>query len=623
MTPILFPADAASFETQGLGALTEAISCEITEAINGEYELAMTYPASGRRYADIKNRCIIYAKPDPYRGEQPFRIYRITKPMNGVVAVYARHISYDLSGVPVLPFEATNAPAAMQGLGEHAAIQSPFSFSSTVEGSGSFAVAVPVSTRAAIGDGDGSILSVFGGELEWDGFTVRLLARRGQNTGVRIAYGKNLTGIEQDENIQNMLTGIIGYWADSESGAVVTSPVVKAPGTYDFDRIGTIDFSSDFDEQPTADALAQKASAYIEENGVGVPEVSISVSWVQLEQYAGGEGLSLLERVTLGDTVTVEFPALGVDATARVVKTAYDALRDRYTSADIGSIQANIADTIAGQQQEIQKRPTTSAMQQAVSNATNWITNGKGYVVAVKDDNGNWSEILIMDTPDITTAQKVWRWNGGGFGFSSTGYNGPYTTAITQDGAIVADFITAGTLTANLIKAGVLSSLNGLTTISMETGEAVLNGGLQCDSLAVKAADATGPNMLSELKAVQVQDDLYAPNFVINDQNGNPRFNVSQTFSISGTEKSLSSTSVTIGTFGQGRIYLSTSETDYGSQICLYGQANSDGIYAPMLTISVDSDGKPNIYMTDGAINGRKISWTYDQNLDTYILTGQ
>ena len=477
MTPILFPADAASFETQGLGALTEAISCEITEAINGEYELAMTYPASGRRYADIKNRCIIYAKPDPYRAGQPFRIYRITKPMNGMVAVYARHISYDLSGVPVLPFQAANAPAAMQGLGEHAAIQSPFTFSSTVEGSGSFTVAVPVSTRAAIGDGDGSILSVFGGELEWDGFTVRLLARRGQDTGVRIAYGKNLTGIEQDENIQNMLTGIIGYWADSESGTVVTSPVVKAPGTYDFDRIGTVDFSSDFDEKPTADSLAQKASEYIEANGIGVPEVSISVSWVQLEQYAGGEGLSLLERVTLGDTVTVEFPALGVDATARVVKTVYDALRDRYTSADIGSIQANIADTIAGQQQEIQKRPTTSAMQQAVSNATNWITgtNG-GYVVFQRNAEGQPYEILIMDQPTIDTATKVWRWNNGGLGYSSNGYSGPYTTAITQDGAIVADFITTGVLNAAIITAGILQSKDGSSSWNLDTGDVHLTG---------------------------------------------------------------------------------------------------------------------------------------------------
>ena len=470
MTPILFLADAASFETQGLGALTEAISCEITEAINGEYELAMTYPASGRRYADIKNRCIVYAKPDPYRAGQPFRIYRITKPMNGVVAVYARHISYDLSGVPVLPFEASNAPAAMQGLGEHAAIQSPFTFSSTVEGSGSFTVAVPVSTRAAIGDGDGSILSVFGGELEWDGFTVRLLARRGQDTGVRIAYGKNLTGIEQDENIQNMLTGIIGYWADSESGTVVTSPVVKAPGTYDFDRIGTVDFSSDFDEKPTADSLAQKASEYIEANGIGVPEVSISVSWVQLEQYAGGEGLSLLERVTLGDTVTVEFPALGVDATARVVKTVYDALRDRYTSADIGSIQANIADTIAGQQQEIQKRPTTTTMQQAVANATAWLTNGKGYKVERRDAAGNTVDTLYMDTPDINTAKEVLRIGQSGIGFSHTGVNGPFVSAWTIDGKFFADFIAGGTLDCalleviNLVAQGVQLTGNFRTT---------------------------------------------------------------------------------------------------------------------------------------------------------------
>lgn len=481
MTPILFPADAASFETQGLGALTEAISCEITEAINGEYELAMTYPASGRRYADIKNRCIIYANPDPYRAGQPFRIYRITKPMNGMVAVYARHISYDLSGVPVLPFQAANAPAAMQGLGEHAAIQSPFTFSSTVEGSGSFTVAVPVSTRAAIGDGDGSILSVFGGELEWDGFTVRLLARRGQDTGARIAYGKNLTGIEQDENIQNMLTGIIGYWADSESGTVVTSPVVKAPGTYDFDRIGTVDFSSDFDEKPTADSLAQKASEYIEANGIGVPEVSISVSWVQLEQYAGGEGLSLLERVTLGDTVTVEFPALGVDATARVVKTVYDALRDRYTSADIGSIQANIADTIAGQQQEIQKRPTTSAMQQAVVNATAWLTNGKGYKVERRDAAGNTVDTLYMDTPDINTAKEVLRIGQSGIGFSHTGVNGPFVSAWTIDGKFFADFIAGGTLDCalleviNLIAQGV--QLSGAFSASGPGGTLKLNNG--------------------------------------------------------------------------------------------------------------------------------------------------
>lgn len=594
MTPILFPADAASFETQGLGALTEAISCEITEAINGEYELAMTYPASGRRYADIKNRCIIYAKPDPYRAGQPFRIYRTTKPMNGVVAVYARHISYDLSGVPVLPFQAANAPAAMQGLGEHAAIQSPFTFSSTVEGSGSFTVAVPVSTRAAIGDGDGSILSVFGGELEWDGFTVRLLTRRGQDTGVRIAYGKNLTGIEQDENIQNMLTGIIGYWADSESGTVVTSPVVKAPGTYDFDRIGTVDFSSDFDEQPTADALAQKASEYIEANGIGVPEVSISVSWVQLEQYAGGEGLSLLERVTLGDTVTVEFPALGVDATARVVKTVYDALRDRYTSADIGSIQANIADTIAGQQQEIQQRPTTSAMQQAVANATSWLTNGKGYKVDRRDANGNTVDTLYMDTPDIATAQNILRIGQSGIGFSRSGVNGPYINAWTIDGQFVADFITTGTLTANLIKAGVLSSLNGEASLDLTSGDAIFNGGLRCQTLSVKGYDQSSGGDLITIEASRINGTWW-PVVNIDGSSGNQvfHFGVSQGAGSSGVTQN--DAYLSIGdlseAFQGSYITISGGLQDAGCTINMYGPHQPGQSYSPAITLSVDSSG--------------------------------
>lgn len=98
--------------------------------------------------------------------------------------------------------------------------------------------------------------------------------------------------------------------------------------------------------------------------------------------------------------------------------------------------------------------PNSAFQQQqaaAIGNATNWITgtNG-GYVVLQRNAEGQPYEILIMDQPTIDTATKVWRWNNGGLGYSSNGYNGPYTIAITQDGAIVADFITAGTLNAAL-----------------------------------------------------------------------------------------------------------------------------------------------------------------------------
>lgn len=453
MTPILFSDAATDYSTQGLGALADALSCEVTEELNGEYELQMTYPVSGRRYADIKNRCIIYCKPDPYRGGQPFRIYRITRPLNGVITVYARHISYDLSGIPVNPFTAGNASAAMAGLKSNSAVSDPFTFWTNLGTTADFSVTVPSSIRSVLGGSEGSILDTYGGEYEWDGMTVRLYSQRGQDNGVRIAYGKNLTDIEQDENIANLATGVIGYWVGTD-GTLVQTSVVNAPGTYNFTRVITVDFSSDFEEQPTTEQLTQRVQKYISDNGVGVPDVSISVSWVNLEQYSGYEGLSLLERVSLGDTVTVEFPPLGVEATARVVKTVYDVLRDRYVSADIGSVQANIADTIAGQQQEIQKRPTASDVESIAQGITSTILGAKGGAVRLLDTNndGEPDTLYVADNPDPALAKKVWRINYEGWGASAKGYNGPFTVAATLEQGLYADFMTAGTLNAALVK---------------------------------------------------------------------------------------------------------------------------------------------------------------------------
>lgn len=471
MTPVLFGAGAATYETQGLGALADALTCEISEELNGEYELEMTYPVSGRRYSDLKNRCIIVAKPDPYRGEQPFRIYRITRPLNGVITVYARHISYDLSGVPVTPFTAASAAAAMQALAAHAAVSSPFSFWTDISSGASVAVAVPTSTRAVLGGTDGSILDTYHGEYEWDGYTVRLRSHRGQDNGVRIAYGKNLTDIQQDENISNLATGVIGYWAGSD-GTLVQTGVVDAPGTYDFDRVISVDFSSDFEEQPTTEQLAARVQQYISDNGVGVPDVSISVSWVNLEQYSGYEGLSLLERVSLGDTVTVEFPPLGVEATARIVKTVYDVLRDRYVSADIGSVQANIADTIAGQQQQLQKVPNKTEIQQIAQSIADAIMGAKGGSVRLLDTNGDGEPdtLYIADNPDPAQAVKVWRFNYAGWGASSNGYNGPFEMSAALGMGMYADFITVGVLTAIRIQ-----SADGRSSWDLSNGNSVFN----------------------------------------------------------------------------------------------------------------------------------------------------
>ena len=473
MIPVLHDSTSTAWETQGIGALSDAISCTVTEEKNGTYELEMEYPITGIHFEEIKSRCLIMAIPSPYRDPQPFRIYRITKPLNGVCTIYAQHLSYDLSGIPVSPYTAKSAALALSGLKTHAETSCPFEFWTDVSGTGNFAVTVPSSARSHLGGSEGSILDVFGGEYEFDKWTVKLYSQRGQDRGVTIRYGKNLTDLEQDQNISNVATGIYPYWASSDGSEIVTCDpkIVEAEGNFDFSNVVAVDFSSEWQEAPSKTDLKKKAETYIADNKIGVPSVSITVSFMQLDQTADYAGIPMLERCDLCDTVTVQFEALGVDATAEIVKIETDVLQEKYNSVEIGDAKSTIADTIAAQKQELEKRPTTSAMQMAVENATSWITGTKGgYVIMRKNAEGQPYEILIMDTPDIGTAKKVWRWNNGGLGYSERGYNGPYTTAITQDGAIVADFITTGIMNAQLIKAGVLQSQNGKFSLDMESG---------------------------------------------------------------------------------------------------------------------------------------------------------
>lgn len=662
MTPVLFGAGAATYETQGLGALADALTCEISEELNGEYELEMTYPVSGRRYADLKNRCIIVAKPDPYRGEQPFRIYRITRPLNGVITVYARHISYDLSGVPVTPFTAASAAAAMQALAAHAAVPSPFSFWTDISSGASVAVAVPTSTRAVLGGADGSILETYHGEYEWDGFTVRLRSHRGQDNGVRIAYGKNLTDIQQDENISDLATGVIGYWAGSD-GTLVQTSVVDAPGTYDFDRVISVDFSSDFDEQPTTEQLTQRVQQYISNNGVGVPNVSISVSWVNLEQYSGYEGLSLLERVSLGDTVTVEFPALGVEATARVVKTVYDVLRDRYVSADIGSVQANIADTIAGQQQQLQQVPNKTEIQQIAQSIADAIMGAKGGSVRLLDTNGDGEPdtLYIADNPDPAQAVKVWRFNYEGWGASSNGYNGPFEMSAALGIGMYGDFIAAGTLDAALcnvinlvadnIKTGTLTAIkiqseDGSSYWDLTGGGAVFNNdSIQINSQNFKldssgnvsitgsfystTSNGNSVNLADGIASFYARDssgESYPTTIITRTAGANPCgwldvYGRSATGAVNAQVRLMGSTtdgSIHIyNAFGTEQVYLTSGETSvswFAGGLDVRGQHGVQANYGSIGSLAIT-----NLGVNGGGI--RKVYWKWDPNLNAYVLS--
>lgn len=459
--PILYSPVETDFSHNGLGILNDCVSCIVTEEANGIFELEMEYPMDGIHYEEILNRSIIKAKPDQFREPQLFRVYHKSKPLSGLVSVSAEHVSYDLSGIPVSPFEAESASQALQSLKNNAATECPFEFWTDKATSGKFAVSVPSSIRSKLGGSDGSILDVYGGDLEFDNFKVKLHQNRGLNRGVSIRYGKNLTNIKQDENCSNVATGIYPFWA-SQDGELVELPekIVNADGTYNFYRIKTVDFSQDFEQKPTTEQLRERATRYVKNNRIGVPVVSTAVSFAQLEQSIEYKGLKILEHVSLFDDVNVVFPALGVENTAKAVKLVYNVILDRVESVTLGSVKQNITSTIANQAQAIEKKPSLSNVQKIATHISANILGANGGAIRLVDTNadGKPDELYIADSEDIEQAVKVWRWNYQGWAGSKNGYNGPFELGATLEDGILANAITA----ANLI-AGTIKSADGKT----------------------------------------------------------------------------------------------------------------------------------------------------------------
>ena len=490
---ILYDHDEEAFTSNGLGALPDAASCTVTEERNGGYEVEMEYPLTGSHFSDIQKRRILYVKPNPYDDPQPFRIYSITKPINGIVTVHAAHLSYDTSGsiVKLFPADAGSASVAMSYLKNFSVPSTPFTFFTNVGKSGTMSVPKPSSIRSLLGGSDGSILDTFGGEYIFDKWNISLLESRGSNRGVTIRYGKNMTDLEQEENDTDFYTGVYPFWySESEDGGLVTlsanDGIVNAPGNYDFVKIMPLDLSSeDFGkettdsegytttiEKPTEAELLAAAQKYIANNKIGIPKVSLDVSFVMLAQTEEYKDFARLETVKLCDTVTVEFEKLGVKTTAKCIKTVYNVLTDKYDSIELGEPKSSLAETVSNQGTLIEEASDKSYMERAIQNATDLIMSGKlgGYVTVTKN------EIYIADNKDLDKAVKVWRWNSGGLGYSSSGKDGPFGTAMTSDGKIVADYISTGNLDCSVLNVSnihgdsiLVDTIGALNGINQET----------------------------------------------------------------------------------------------------------------------------------------------------------
>lgn len=447
MIPILFSENSTVFTSNGIGRLSDAISCVVTEERNGQYELQMVYPSTGKHFEDINLRAIIVAKPSTGTNNQPFRIYNISKPIDGKVTINAQHISYDLTKNVCMPFSVSASSSAcyqvLQNLKSYAVETCPFNFSTDVVTVASYDQKAPASIRSRLGGTEGSVLDQFHGEYEWDVYDVKFWANRGQTKNIPLRYGKNITDIKQEAEISQTITGIVPYWMDNEGNNLVTLPerVVYSPNASAYSQKLTVpmDFSADFEEQPTEATLRTHAQAYVNQSGIGVPKVSIDVSFVNLADTEEYKDLIALQEVNLCDTIPVQFEPLGIDTTAKIVKTEYDVLAEKYKKITVGSLRSNLATNITDQNNNIMT--TTSAKFEKVvteiDNATAWLTSSGGYVVAVKNNDGSWKELLFLDTNDVDTATNVLRINENGIGFSSNGVSGPYTQAWTLDGRLV------------------------------------------------------------------------------------------------------------------------------------------------------------------------------------------
>ena len=474
MIPILYRADGSC-----VGPLTDCTRCYTTQERNGLYEAEIDYPMSSPLFPEISDGCYCLVKTDDVAEPQKMTIYGQTKPLYGITTLKCEHWRYQLNNVPVARGRYTGTPAAVLGsMAVSVDSTTDFTFWSDISAVKTIDVPVPTTLGKLLAGQEGSILDTFGGEYEFNNSAVKLHHSRGLTRATEIRYAKNLTGFTCEKDTSRTYTHVYPYYYSEVDNAYVElqSKTITLSGadSLPFKRCYMLDLSASFDNTPTAAQLEAKTQSFINANQLDTISYSYQVSFVPLWQTTEYKNISALERCSLCDTVPVIHDKAGERVRAKIIRTVYDGLAERYVNMELGNSVSSFAQTVAQNLQQIDGRinKAKSFLQIVVRQATATITGNRGGYVVLYDSNGDGEpdEILIMDTPSILTAVHVWRWNVSGLGYSNHGYGGPYETAITMQGSINADFVTTGTLLADLIKAGIISDVSGNVAIDMANG---------------------------------------------------------------------------------------------------------------------------------------------------------
>ena len=347
MIPRLLNANVTDFAQVGI-PLTDTEYCKVKEERNGIFELELRVATTTPYFEELEVGKIIVAKPNHDQGLQAFEIYEITRPILQRVTVRANHISYRTSFIPVKPFSCTGITETLNGIITNSMETNPFTFNTTITNEqSSYNQTAPASLRSRLGGTEGSVLDVFGGEYKWDNFTINLLLHRGQDNGVELRVGKNISDLEQTANMENIVTGALPYWSNEDETEFFYGDVQysSAVSEYDYKRTVVLDLSDQFETAPTSSQLNSAAVEYLSQTNLGIPNKNIKLSFVDLadtDEYKD----SPLERVNLCDIVSVIYTPLNINYNAKVISLTFDVLAERTLEVEVGDSKSTISKTI-------------------------------------------------------------------------------------------------------------------------------------------------------------------------------------------------------------------------------------------------------------------------------------
>lgn len=352
MIPILYKSTETEFDNNGLGRLRDCISCKVTEERNGIYECDFEYPVTGKHYSDIQYGRIITAGHD-YTGDvQPFDIVSVSRPINGIVTFHAVHVSYRQRFLVTKGTNINTIDGAFQML-QNSQPANPFNYGSDIITTAYMAAAngEPQTVKSLLGGVDGSILDTFGGEYEWDRFTVYLHLSRGIYKNFAIRYGVNLIDYNDEIDYSETYSAVIPYWKgtdENQNPIYVIGDRQSYPQATATGRGETIpvDLTDKFESQPTKVQVEAMATTYLNEQQPILPQRNISINFLRLqdsEEYARFEGLF---DCKLCDSIRVIFPTYNMSGYFKIVKTEWDVLAERYKSMELGALPTTLSQAL-------------------------------------------------------------------------------------------------------------------------------------------------------------------------------------------------------------------------------------------------------------------------------------